>query len=116
MPVVALERMSVATKELKNLAETLKVATAEKAAPESSDATTSAEMQLFLAHFGEEEGQGKEMAHPEVVSRPCPRLSSIATPVRTGQRKRRDSCRPCCMGECSSLPKRCISSAGVIRS
>ena len=60
MPVVALERMSVATKELKNLAETLKVATAEKAAPESSDATTSAEMQLFLAHFGEEEeGQGK---------------------------------------------------------
>ena len=59
MPVVALERMSVATKELKNLAETLKVATAEKAAPESSDATTSAEMQLFLAHFGEEEAQGK---------------------------------------------------------
>ena len=59
MPVVALERMSVATKELKNLAETLKVATAEKAAPESSDATTSAEMQLFLAHFGEEEDQGK---------------------------------------------------------
>jgi hypothetical protein len=76
MPRLGLERMSVATEELKNLAETLKVATTEKAALESSDATTSAEMQLFLAHFGDEEGQetgdgksggGKQTILPTVI-------------------------------------------------
>ena len=74
MPVVAIERMSVASKELKNLAETLKVATAEKAAKAAPESSSDAEMQLFLAHFGEEEesgeaasGGGKQTMPPTVI-------------------------------------------------
>ena len=74
MPVVAIERMSVASKELKNLAETLKVATAEKAAKAAPESSSAAEMQLFLAHFGEEEesgeaasGGGKQTMPPTVI-------------------------------------------------
>jgi len=62
MPVVAIERMSVATKELKNLAETLKVATAEKAAKAAPESSSDAEMQLFLAHFGEEKESGEAVS------------------------------------------------------
>lgn len=74
MPVVAIERMSVATKELKNLAETLKVATAEKAAKAAPESSSDAEMQLFLAHFGDEKesgeavsGGGKQAMPPTVI-------------------------------------------------
>jgi len=61
-PSVPIERMSVATKELKSLAETLKGAAAgpEESAPKPTDAATSAETQLFLAHFWDGDREGED--------------------------------------------------------